>query len=238
MPIISLTKIWLDGKITRNIGGYMVTANFKYRDFISKKEIPLDITNVTFKGDPLLVENLNRLRSLVSFDNSMLADYEMGFLLQQKTENDAKISDLNQEIKDIQKKDIFMKLKKGETYNRYLDLSQQVSENLDRRTAITYRAEDLEDDRFYGQKELKERLSTMLKTLSFNCIDSKAEENGIVTQIWESSIPDPELLMVVQQKIEEMEQSLQDRKDLIKQRYEGAIEPLVEETTESSVDGM
>ena len=89
----------------------MVTANFKYRDFISKKEIPLDITNVTFKGDPLLVENLNRLRSLVSFDNSMLADYEMGFLLQQKTENDAKISDLNQEIKDIQKKDIFMKLK-------------------------------------------------------------------------------------------------------------------------------
>ena len=216
----------------------MVTANFKYRDFISKKEIPLDITNVTFKGDPLLVENLNRLRSLVSFDNSMLADYEMGFLLQQKTENDAKISDLNQEIKDIQKKDIFMKLKKGETYNRYLDLSQQVSENLDRRTAITYRAEDLEDDRFYGQKELKERLSTMLKTLSFNCIDSKAEENGIVTQILESSIPDPELLMVVQQKIEEMEQSLQDRKDLIKQRYEGAIEPLVEETTESSVDGM
>ena len=216
----------------------MVTANFKYRDFISKKEIPLDITNVTFKGDPLLVENLNRLRSLVSFDNSMLADYEMGFLLQQKTENDAKISDLNQEIKDIQKKDIFMKLKKGETYNRYLDLSQQVSENLDRRTAITYRAEDLEDDRFYGQKELKERLSTMLKTLSFNCIDSKAEENGIVTQILESSIPDPELLMVVQQKIEEMEQSLQDRKDLIKQRYEGTIEPLVEETTESSVDGM
>ena len=216
----------------------MVTANFKYRDFISKKEIPLDITNVTFKGDPLLVENLNRLRSLVSFDNSMLADYEMGFLLQQKTENDAKISDLNQEIKDIQKKDIFMKLKKGETYNRYLDLSQQVSENLDRRTAITYRAEDLEDDRFYGQKEMKERLSTMLKTLSFNCIDSKAEENGIVTQILESSIPDPELLMVVQQKIEEMEQSLQDRKDLIKQRYEGTIEPLVEETTESSVDGM
>ena len=216
----------------------MVTANFKYRDFISKKEIPLDITNVTFKGDPLLVENLNRLRSLVSFDNSMLADYEMGFLLQQKTENDAKISDLNQEIKDIQKKDIFMKLKKGETYNRYLDLSQQVSEKLDRRTAITYRAEDLEDDRFYGQKEMKERLSTMLKTLSFNCIDSKAEENGIVTQILESSIPDPELLMVVQQKIEEMEQSLQDRKDLIKQRYEGTIEPLVEETTESSVDGM
>ena len=216
----------------------MVTANFKYRDFISKKEIPLDITNVTFTGDPLLVENLNRLRSLVSFDNSMLADYEMGFLLQQQTENDAKISDLNQEIKDIKKKDIFMKLKKGETYNRYLDLSQQVSESLDRRTAITYRAEDLEDDRFYGQKEMKERLSTMLKTLSFNCIDSKAEENGIVTQILESSIPDPELLMVVQQKIEEMEQSLQDRKDLIKQRYEGSIEPSVEETTESSVDGM
>lgn len=207
----------------------MIKATFTHKDRYKTDDLHIDHTSVSFSGDPEMVEKLTELSKTVQFDKSRLSDFEIGFLAEDRMGKVAEINGVRSQIAEL-KRDKFLKLKRGNTYARYRELSDTLDSLVEEEQAILGDIEDLEDDRFYSRGELKDRFTRMLRNLSFVTRETTTNKNGVTIEYLETTIPDREVMMGVATATTLLEREMAEKKAKILERYRGV--PVVENAGE------
>lgn len=207
----------------------MIKATFTHKDRYKTDDLHIDHTSVSFSGDPEMVEKLTELSKTVQFDKSRLSDFEIGFLAEDRMGKVAEINGVRSQIAEL-KRDKFLKLKRGNTYARYRELSDTLDSLVEEEQAILGDIEDLEDDRFYSRRELKDRFTRMLRNLSFVTRETTTNKNGVTIEYLETTIPDREVMMGVATATTLLEREMAEKKAKILERYRGV--PVVENAGE------
>ena len=207
----------------------MIKATFTHKDRYKTDDLHIDHTSVSFSGDPEMVEKLTELSKTVQFDKSRLSDFEIGFLAEDRMGKVAEINGVRSQIAEL-KRDKFLKLKRGNTYARYRELSDTLDSLVEEEQAILGDIEDLEDDRFYSRGELKDRFTRMLINLSFVTRETTTNKNGVTIEYLETTIPDREVMMGVATATTLLEREMAEKKAKILERYRGV--PVVENAGE------
>lgn len=113
----------------------------------------------------------------------------------------------------------FLKFKKGEAYSEYVRLNAMLEELLAEDRSMVSHIEELDDDRFYTAKELRERFSSMLSGLSFVSTGSSTAKNGITTELMESAVPDEEIKRTAAEMIAHLEEQISEQRAAIQNKY-------------------
>ena len=207
----------------------MIKAIFTHKDRYKTDDLHIDHTSVTFSGDPEMVEKLTELSKTVQFDKSRLCDYEIGFLAEDRMGKVAEINGVRNQIAEL-KRDKFLKLKGGASYARYRELSDTLDCLIEDEQAILGDIEDLEDDRFYSRRELKDRFIRMLRNLSFVTRETTTNKNGVTIEHLETTIPDREVMMGVATATTLLEREMAEKRARILEKHRGV--PVVENAGE------
>ena len=82
------------------------------------------------------------------------------------------------------------------------------------------RLEELEEENLYTPKELTDKFSSLLQTLGFVCDNVEVNERGIAKAVYSSSMPDAELMKMVETMIAELQGRLEAKKLEVLARYD------------------
>lgn len=197
----------------------MVTATFKYREFLPKNDLPSDMTQVSFLGDDELVDILETLISCVTFDRSHLIDYELQYLNKQMENNKSDIIRVKEQISIAKKQNAYFMFKKGDAYKEYKILKDKLAELQGQAESLFFNAGGLDEDRFYTDKEVKNKIAKVLSDLKFVCQESKTHPNGVLEEKLYCSIPDDQLKVLANNKVVEMSEYINNKKKAIDKKY-------------------
>lgn len=211
----------------------MVSAEFTYREFLPAREMPSDVTNLTFGGSEEIKKALNTLKSSIQFDCSRLSDYEIGIINQLRGDVREKLATIQQQMAEIKKSNRFMMVHKGEAYARYQELEGQMNSLVDQDDVFVDKIEALDEDRFYTPKRLADKYAELLSSLGFETKGGKTDERGVRREHFESVMSEEELMSVVLSKTAELQEQLDARKLELLVKYGLPIPTMTAEETTS-----
>lgn len=173
--------------------------------------------HINFVGEYYLEKRLDTLFGLLVYDKCEMNRVKIDCLQNKIKEKNDVIESVNKDIEKLKKKYglglyIFAK-DKIKSYKKIIAKAQREKQSL------TAMVEELENDKYYGAREEKDKYKRMLNYMGFGCKTSYINNDGAACEIYESTIPDKNLMDKANDLYNQLRNDIDIKVEKIKKNY-------------------
>ena len=203
----------------------MITAELKHRDYVGYREIAQQFSSLNFYGNPSVIQPLNELSKLIEDSQNIKNKVKIKCLAAKKDDNNAKITLLAGQLRDVRKRLIASLLLK-DTRAKIAQIKneiQRLEEMNEKIYALIHKIEDLDNqyNRNYSNVHtLNREYKNLLTELGFSPKCSHHNDRTRVDhETYEFSGIDQQLFANANKKLEAYKVDLENRCEAIEANF-------------------